>query len=512
MKSFKITSIALKTKFDQQIEFDNLSTLVSSVNNTEGKTTLLRAIVFALGFDVNTISDGVDSANPIATLNFVVSSEKGNTKYTFIREFNKSKTLQVNFEGKFLTLNLDSESDKSFISDIFGIEDFSIFAMILGAFYIDQEFGWSVINHGRIHPNIDLRFDFPQLFAILNDFEGNHDLLTIESKLDELNKIKKITSLFIDNNDFDNKTFNFEARETSLKIKELNVEIFELSQKIKQRRQISVDFLDFMRIIETQPLLSQFFNEEKVKVLKDFHNFEVKLSDEEIGDLIKRKAFLQEKVDLLLEQESKQIDIFTGKTISDSFAAFSHVIKQLQNYNKNEIINSMDFVTKEIDRLRTLKERFNNNNKEKMIDVFSKAEEYITTMTNTDVNITLNDLFSLKQLSTFNKLSGVKKSILVLFTRVIILKLIAKKYGIIFPIIIDTISSSDPSDLSTHNLLRLISEHKGQIIIANVNKGINSQIKNSIVGIQEFLVEAPFKSAEKENVSGQLSLEDIKLT
>ena len=141
--------------FEKKFDFSNKNTLIFSNENSVGKTTLLRIILYSLGFKIP------------GTKLFPIEKYKYKTQIItdtgreiiLIREsinyiVRKEKKQQDDLETYCLPDQLDQLH-----SILFNTEDVNILDNILGTFYLDQEKGWTLLNRGvvigSIHFNLE---------------------------------------------------------------------------------------------------------------------------------------------------------------------------------------------------------------------------------------------------------------------------------------------------------------------------------------------------------------------
>ena len=125
------------------ITFNKATHYVISNDNSKGKTTLLRLIVFALCFNIP-MTKGLESSKIETT----ISIERNNKLITVIRKGNYVTI--VRDEGK-INLNIKDSADfASIVSYVFGIEKSINSGDLLGTIYIDQDNGWNLLSSGKV--------------------------------------------------------------------------------------------------------------------------------------------------------------------------------------------------------------------------------------------------------------------------------------------------------------------------------------------------------------------------
>ena len=138
----KFVSLTIKQgMFSNDFTFDEGANIVYSENNSVGKTSLLRLLMYSLGYPIPS-TRGFNFSRYELIVGLVLPS--GND-CSLIRQ------------GDYMNLVIgDEEIGYSLPSDlnalhnrIFGIHNDEVLENLLGAFYIDQEKGWTLLNRGK---------------------------------------------------------------------------------------------------------------------------------------------------------------------------------------------------------------------------------------------------------------------------------------------------------------------------------------------------------------------------
>ena len=139
LKSIVIQKGLLKKEYI----FDNGFNIISSKGvNSVGKTTLLRLIIYALGEAVS-MTQGFDSAGLITRLK--IQSDQ-DTELHILRD---GKTLAI-YDGRSAERFVLPQELAEAKNHIYGIANKELADNILGAFYIDQDKGWTLLNRGKV--------------------------------------------------------------------------------------------------------------------------------------------------------------------------------------------------------------------------------------------------------------------------------------------------------------------------------------------------------------------------
>ena len=182
-----IKSIHIKEGiFSRYIEFVDFANLIHSKQNSKGKTTLLRFLLYSLGYNIpNTRRIKFERCEVKMVLFTETIGE-----VTLLRSSNSHIVLLVDDNRTTYVL---PEQQNVLHGLLFGTENVDILNNLLGAFYVDQEKGWTLLNRGnaigRIH------FDIEELIRGLSG-RNCTELIQLEIKLSrELGKYKQMFSV-----------------------------------------------------------------------------------------------------------------------------------------------------------------------------------------------------------------------------------------------------------------------------------------------------------------------------
>lgn len=465
-----INSFKIYDKSKTFCKFENMNGndfFFSTKNNTEGKTTVVRSIIFGLGFYTNKITDSVSNSLVVE-----VNVDTGNESIPTVQLERHFKTwTKISVNG--VVYDLTEANDQQVFSGIFKFDNYEQFNDSLATFYIDQEFGWHTLNIGKIHPDASLNFNFGNLFFKLTS--KSESLRENEKIKDELTSkikaIKSLLSLWSNNNKSLPLNEKLEFRSLSRDISELKSEEYILKNKIAKCVVRSRDFLDILRIIDSNPTLSSLFTEERKKIIKQMGSFERKMEDYERQALEQRLLHVKTKIS---EIENKMSSKFSDSYGTD-FSALEQVASLTKAITKDDI-GKLKYQVDLLEERKNIVTKKINSDKmdllklvQKNFDDFSDLVEYFT---ETESNLTIKQLFSTKSIVKVATLSGAKKSIMILLIRMFIRSLLRNEKKIAFPLIIDTLNSNDPSLKTMNNYLSIIEQmvHNGeQVIIIGIS-------------------------------------------
>lgn len=120
--------------------------IIFSTKNSVGKTTLLRLMMYALGYPIPN-TRGIRFADYETVLTVV-----GADNSTFVLTRNKDY-MEVLLDETEKGYSLPVEQN-DLHSLVFGISNLEVVGNLLGAYYVDQEKGWTLLNRGKAIGNI----------------------------------------------------------------------------------------------------------------------------------------------------------------------------------------------------------------------------------------------------------------------------------------------------------------------------------------------------------------------
>ena len=323
--------------------------LVYSSKNSTGKTTLLRSLAYGLGYEVqNTLH--VD----FSKYSFKTIIELEGSKITLLR--NGVSMVANNYE-----YDLPEDANKLH-SMLFGTSDSNILNNILGAFYIDQDYGWSIIGYGRYAGNV--LYNLGSLVSGLNDFDDHGLNAKISALGTEIKKYRFVLSTADKKQKFmveDNTISNInkdaidvsnELRNVNRKIQELDIKISKLSASIRENNRFS-----------------SFISEMKLSVYDSKHDLIIPINNDTLmgfednnNSLIYRKLILQSERNELKEK----------KSVLESRLPSLQVIDDVKN-NANAFIKDISGV--DIPGLKTLVTQLENE-KRNCLDELKKITSF----------------------------------------------------------------------------------------------------------------------------------------
>lgn len=457
-----IKSIYLEESTDKRlIEFSKNSNLIFSDSNSRGKTTLLRLILYSLGFPIpNTKNIKFENCRVVVTLVL-----NGNEETTLTREY-------VNI----ISAKFPDSSEEYIVPSqlldlhrkLFGTDNSDLLNNILGAFYFDQEKGWTLLNRGIVIGSI--HFNIEELVRGIADIDCTKMLAQKKQKQQDLNKYKQMfsvsqyqNSINKDLEKFDTNNFSsiIDSEISQLKIEynSLDKEYKRINKVLKQNSSIK-EYISQMKIVVKTPNGEDMVvTENNVVGLNDSIEFlraKKKIIVSEINAIqrtIDSKSRIQNKEDQQLsffEDEKTIADIFDERI--SSIPINQNAVEKKINILKNEI--------KELNKSITQKTKNNNGT---VISIYKNAECYLRELGEEQLKC---DIFT----SNLKELSGAILHKYVFSVRMACLLEVEKKLGIKLPIILDSPRGKEIDEENIKKMMNILNRDfpNNQVIVASI--------------------------------------------
>lgn len=477
----KIKSITINQGFfSRNFTFSDNINLIYSTQNSVGKTTLLRLIFWGLGYDVpSTKKFNFDKCNVQIILEL--------DDLTQLMVYRFRNTLTVREDEIENTYSLPMEAI-NFHSRIYNTANNDIATNILGAIYLDQEKGWTLLNRGCVIGKIP--FNVESLIRGLSDIDCQ-DLITEEKRLArEISKYKKMLEIADYQRQINEESgaLVYEDRNNELQTK--------IATLRYQQTQIEAELKRISGVIKDNNSFKNYIEKMRLTVVSEKTGEIIPVNSSTIQGFedVQQMAIARKKIQLVKLQElTKQIDFLTNsmddtqtiarvETLINSFdskilsipidsIAVSNVIEQLKK-RKKEISDLIEFKTK--------------NNNVLITDIYKTAYQYLKELS--------VDKFADKDESylfthDLKSLSGAVLHLTVFAFRLAYIKAIEKAINISLPIVIDSPSGKEVQKENVENMMNLIERDfsSNQVIIASIYQYdienlTTHTIENSLMG------------------------------
>ncbi len=464
---------------NKTFNFKNGFNEIYSLENSKGKTTLLRILLHSMGYQVPA-TVGFKTFDKIITKLSITNNKK-----KFIIE-RCGPNVQLNIGEQQLNYILPLQENELHAM-IYGINDALILDNILATFYIDQDKGWALLNRGKIVGNN--RFNIEDFITGLSEKDVSQITLEIEKVEAELKKYRFLLETAEYKKELEHNDTLFETSADKNKKLQKNRTLL-----IHQKREVEKNIKDVEKISKTNSEIIYWIEKMKISVVDDNGNI-ITLNRKNILNYDANKEYLDAKrrsLSLELTKINNQInkiekELADNNTLLDIKSIADEMDQTIQNmnidyYKINSIVN--DLSKKRSDLKKKLDDIFANSNNF-LEEIFEDVKKYtsifgIADRIPNDVKFILT-----RQLKGF---SGKVLNQLTFSFKLAYIKQIKKKYNVILPIIIDSLKSGELTDLAANNMLDVLqkdfSEH--QIIIASVYK---YDVCKNFITIKNYLME-----------------------
>lgn len=470
IKKFKIT----EGFFEKTFEFGDRNNLIFSKFNSSGKTTLLRCILYGLGYKIP----------PTKYFKFNKCTTELTLKETTAGDVqllrNREDSIEVIYDSKSEIFILPEQHNKV-LEIIYGIDNIELLNNILGAHYIDQEKGWTLLNRGVVIGSI--HFNIEELVRGLGDKDGS-DLLETQKKLkDKIEKYKHIQNIIEYKKSVSQNDYSFVPEEKNEQI------INEINALQIRKNIINKKLNSIKKNLKENSQFKKFISEMNILVRDEFGK-EIKVTSENIVGLndsidiliTKQKMYVNtliqltkdiEKLEVIRRKEENQLSFFES---IDPVELFDTTISRLP-LNENVVKSDINNLQKELKSINEKLSDLSNSNNISVKSIIKSINKYAY-----ELGLENSDNFGEKYLFTSNlkELSGaVLHKTVFAFKAAYILE-IQNKLNIKLPIILDSPSGKE---VDTNNIQKMMDILKNdfsenQIIIASIYQYSLPDIKN----------------------------------
>lgn len=434
-------------------------TLITSDENTTGKTTFIRLILYSMGFNIP--STKKINFNKLTTRLFF---EKDNKKYQFIRQANKIYLYKSdNLIDKYIL----PEDEQTILSYYSNISSPMLLDNFLGTWYFDQEEGWNWLSKGKVIGGN--RFNLGEFIEGLMDVNNAELRVKIANNRRELrgyNLLKRNLEYRqqIETN-FDSNEWN-NADKLNAQLRTLELRISSLSKKVKDLENAQKSDEQFILLISEMKLRIKTKNGDEELVTADnicgfsshraFFDARLSILKRQLNKLLKEKANIQDKL-------KKFTKLFNMESQLDRF---NETISELK-IDKSTIDSIVNKIRKENRELEKKLEKSLDRN-----DYADKIRKKIIEFTNElgvsdylDVEGNFVDLNEMKQYS------GANLHLLAFATHLAYLYVLQEVEKEKYPIIIDSPFGREVTQENVQLMYNLLEKHfnENQIISASIN-------------------------------------------
>lgn len=479
-----IQSIRIKEGFaERTFDFTNSVNLIFSKENSKGKTTLLRFVLYSLGYNIpNTRKIRFDRCEVVTTI--------------FVD--NVGKVVLSRCSNDFIETTVTGEKKTYILPDqlhdlhriIFGTDNADVLNNILGAIYADQEKGWTLLNRGTAIGNI--RFNIEELIRGLSGCDCS-DLIRKETQLSkELSKYRQMASvakyreeIIAESGTLVSDSYSIESDATIAQLlmqqKALQSELRRIDKSLSDNKRVR-QYVAEMKLTVQLPDGTIFpITADSIVGLADTIDFLIAKRKIVSADL--RSAMHQlANVQKAQENESEQLAFFQSESMIDIF-----------DRRIASVPIDAGAIDKEIKRLekmlKSVREEISRMTKSDTGVVMSLYENMVKYASELGVGNSESIVSSYLFTSNLKELSGAVLHKTVFAFRLAYITEIEKHLGIKLPIILDSPSGKEVDQANIRLMVNILKRDfsGNQIIIASIFKYDFASL--NVIEIQNRLIE-----------------------
>lgn len=445
----------------RSVQFSRKS-LIFSHENSVGKSTILRLLFFGVGYPIPG-TYGIKFKDIKVTVNFV----RNNVSYSTKRAGNY---IELYRDNSFLVSRTLSNEDDDWLSYIWGVDSVRVLRNILGAVYMDQDKGWTLLNRGKVIGNI--RFNIRDLLIGLS---GDDDSLSEKlALLDDQKKILRQSRLLIDlaenASDETNNNSGFELSTDD-----------ELSKQFKnltlRERVLKNNLRNVTRSLEEQEGLTQYISSLHIMIREKNQDYLVSEKNilrfnENIEFLKQKSAWIQSDIENVIGQmavikrklSDQSSNLFQStdivkKTLVD--ISNMSVDTSLFRARESELVQSIATLNREVET------GFINNN-----GLISETRKWVNVFAG---RLGVGDIVKDKRYIFTRDLKSISGTVyykVVFSFKMAYVKVIEDHTGLSLPIILDSPSGREVTDRNISAVIEILNKFftTNQVIIASINR------------------------------------------
>lgn len=450
--------------FSEKIEYNfEKKTLITSSNeeNSKGKTSLLRFLLYALGYKIPH-TDGMNIYK---------------FKTTLILTMNGKQFELLRGDDMQYINNSPHNSDLPMISTILKINSLSLSNALLGCYYIDQEKGWTLFNRGLVIGKINFNIE-RFLLSIKNDDSYKDLIIKSENLENEKNQIKKIEDILAGDYIYINEDdSSCEIDETSYKNfleqrQELDSIRHNIYLKNKEKKELDMILKNNEEFIQKIEQFNIVIQHNKTDILVTRDNLKSFNLMTDILEMKRNEIILE--TDLLKNKEKKLFEILKNNN------TFPNALNSaLNNLKKNLSKIDLEIIKKE-------KESTILKNKEEIIKhIQEPLKEFWEILKKILKDIGISEKYIQRKIILERKLAGIsgaQRHKLSLAYKIALNLYVEKKFQIKLPFIIDSPLSGEVTQDMANKMLNICEYFlkDRQIIISSVKSNFDIKFTKEI--------------------------------
>ena len=455
-----IQSLAItEGKKTKTYQFSSQANLIHSDDNTVGKTTLLRLMLYALGYQIPNTKN--------------MKFEKCITQVVLT---SNGKTFHIKRENEYLLVDDETSTEyyilptelNQFHAVVFGTDNNDVLNNLLGTFYMDQEKGWTLLNRGKVIGSIGFSIEKFILGLSERDYQKlQSELQLLEREVKKYQQMRDIAQyqreIYEEKGDIVHDTYD-ETLQRDLSVYMFDVEA--LRKELKQITDTIADNTSIRKFIEKMSLWVKTpegtripVNEDTIIGLDDNNDF-----------LISRKhlltsqiAKLEQKIENLRNMIYYQSQRPTTETLIESFDKnLSQIAIDAKTVNSilDELIERQNEVRRQLTELA----KNNNDILEQMYsDILSYGAELgLTQYMSSGIGFVFT--------RNLKELTGATLMKMVFAFKMSYIRAVDRVLNIKLPLILDSPSGKELDQYNIQKLMDIIDRDfsENQVIIASI--------------------------------------------
>ena len=448
--------------FERNISFGTNANLIFSEKNSCGKTTLVRFILYALGYSIPSTKK-IKFEKCFVKIQIILDNDKS----IFLTRENTS-TISWTCDNEETIYVLPEQSDELH-SKIFNTNSEEILNNLLGSFYFDQEKGWTLLNRGVVIGSIHFNID-----ELVRGISGKDcsELISKEKRLAaDLAKYKQMFSIaqyrdsisedsLID--DTYQEKINVELEQLKMKQTSIKREIARINQSIAGNKKFQEFVADMKLLIRTDE--GQFISVTKDNIvgLNDAIDLLVtkkKMLSFELAEIVSK----MEKIQREQEKENGQLSFFESDSVA---AAFD---KRIVSIPMNQLVikKEIEKIEKELKSVREEIARISRSDNTVVSSLYQTIVKYATELGIGDAeSITKKYLFT----SNLKELTGAVLHKTVFAFKMAYIVELEKHLKIKLPIILDSPRGKEVDQENIELMMNILKRDfkENQIVIASI--------------------------------------------
>lgn len=440
-------------------KFSPHANLVHSDDNTVGKTTLLRLILYGLGYQIPNTKN--------------MKFEKCITQVVLT---SNGKTFHIKRENEYLLVDNETSTEyyilptelNQFHAVVFGTDNNDVLNNLLGAFYMDQEKGWTLLNRGKVIGSISFSIEKLILGLSERDYQKlQSELQLLEREVKKYQQMRDIAQyqreIYEEKGDIVHDTYD-ETLQRDLSVYMFDVEA--LRKELKQITDTIADNTSIRKFIEKMSLWVKAPDGTKIPVNEDT----IIGLDDNNDFLISRKhlltsqiAKLEQKIENLRSMIYYQSQQPTTETLIESF---DKNLSQIAIDEKavTSILNELIERQTEVRRQLTELAKNNNDILEQMYsDILSYGVELgLTQYMSSGIGFVFT--------RNLKELTGATLMKMVFAFKMSYIRAVDRVLNIKLPLILDSPSGKELDQYNIQKLMDIINRDfsENQVIIASI--------------------------------------------